>query len=236
MHNFWDSFTNTFNNREIALIFWLLVVFVFAIFKIKGFLKDVVSLIKGFVDVIFIQFTFWIYLLAIVVLFRFVGLWNTNMVKDSVIFLLITALVLVMKVATERKGKKSLKEIISDAVKPIILAEFITNLESFSLIGELILLPVLLTLYVGAYTKTNVPNEKDVAKGSNVVLTILSLVMLGYGIHHLYTHWPHWNTSEKQQTIRNFLFPALATLAFMPYLYFAMLFFDWDERRRSGRR
>ena len=231
MQNFWNEFTDIFNNREISLIFWLVFVFLLATFK-EGisFLKSTLGLLKQLFSksILITQFTFWAYLTGVVFLLEFLGLWNMGMIKDTFIFLLITALVLVMKIATEKNRKQSLKAIFADAVKPVIFAEFIMNLESFSLFWELLLLPIMLVFYFGAYTYKDKPGEENTAKGFNVILTLITLFILGYGIHYLYSHW---HKLDKQQTIRDFLFPVLTTLAFIPYLYFTILYFKWEEKK-----
>lgn len=235
MHNIWSSITNTFNNREISFMIWLLFVFGIVIYKERlGFLNGLWEFIKNFFSkvVLTIQATFWAYLIGVVFLLKFLGLWNTSMIKDTLIFLLITALVLVMKIATSRNRKQSLKEVFTDAIKPIVFAEFIMNLKSFSLFGELILLPFILVFYLGAYTNRNKPGQEYIAKGYNILLVALSLYTLYHGINYLYTSF---NIIDKQQTIRDFLFPVLTTLAFLPYLYGAIQYMKWEEKRIQKR-
>jgi len=235
MQNFWNHFTDLFNNREISLIVWLVFVFLLAAFKEgRSFLNNTLSLLKNLFSksILVIQLTFWTYLTGVVFLLQFLGLWNTGMIKDTLIFLFITALVLVMKIATDKNRKQSLKAIFADTVKPVIFAEFIMNLESFSVISELLLLPFMLVLYFGAYTYKDKSGEENTAKGFNIMLALVSLFILWHGIHYLYTHW---SNLDKQQTIRDFLFPVLTTLAFIPYLYLTILYFKWEEKKVQER-
>ena len=235
MNNIWNFLTDTFNNREISLIVWLLIVFILALFKERiGFLKTFGGLMANLFSktIITIQLTFWIYLIGVIYLLKLFGLWNMGMIKDSVIFLLITAFMLVLKIATGKNRKHSLKEVFTDAVKPIIFAEFVMNLESLSIIGELILLPVMVIFYFGAYTYKDKPGEESTAKAFNVIITLISLYLLYHGVHYLYANF---DVIDKQQTIRDFLFPVLATLAFLPYLYGTIQYMKWEEKRVQKR-
>lgn len=231
MNDFWNSFTDIFNNREIALVFWLISLILFTIFKLgKGFLKDIFVIVRDLFSrtILTIQLSFWGYLIGIIFLLKYLGLWNLSMMKDTIIFLSITALMLVMKIATEKNREQSLKTIFADAVKPIIFAEFIMNLESFSLITELIVLPLMMVLYAGAYSNKDKPEQQNIVKGFNLLLGFATIVILGYGIHYLYVNF---SILDKKQTIRNFLFPVLITIFFMPYLYGALKYFEWDNKR-----
>jgi hypothetical protein len=224
----WNSIIHVFNNREIALAFWLIVAFSIWVFKDRfDAIKSIFGLLKSFFGVIIMQISYWVYLSGVIVLLSYLGLWNTTMIKDSIIFLLISALVFMMKLVSERNGKRTLKEILADAVKPIILAEFITNLESFSLIGEIILLLWLVVAYFGSIQKGN-PEEVKNAKIFGTLFNLTGFAVFVYGVYHLYSHY---DVIDKRQTIRDFLFPVLSTIAFLPYLYCAIWFFKWEAER-----
>jgi hypothetical protein len=235
MNNIWNSFTNTFNNREVSLIIWLLVVLVIVLVKERlGFLKTCWGFVMNLFDktILIIQLTFWAYLIGVISLLKLLGLWNMGMMKDAVIFLLITAFMMVLKIATDKNRRRSLTEVFKDAVKPIIFAEFIMNLESLSLIGEIILLPVMLVLYFGVYTNKDKIGQENAAKGFNFLFTLVSVYLLYHGINYLYTNFA---SIDKHQTIRDFLFPVLTTLAFLPYLYGTIQFMKWEDEKVQKR-
>jgi hypothetical protein len=220
-----NQFLAIFNTRELALIFWLSVVIVLSIVPTK-MRRQTFSLIKAFFapKIFSVVVICWIYLAAIIFFASKLGWWNISMVKDSIIWTL-AVIILLAKVVT-KDSKRSLIEILKDTVQPIVLVEFITNVETLPLLLEIVLLPLLIFLYTGALIGKQKPEFETVVKLFNFLLVASGLFLLFYSVRYVVTNF---NVIDKHQEGLNFFLPLWLTIAFMPCLYMIGLYSKYEN-------
>ena len=134
--------TQIFNNRELSIIIWLILFFLFAFTK-NGVPKSFGKLISVFFGehVFSVVLIMIIYVELIILALALIGFWDLSLLKDTILWTAFVGFLLLMKTDKINSEKNYLKTIILDSFKGVIIIEFIANFYSFSLITELILIP-----------------------------------------------------------------------------------------------
>ena len=124
-----NTITDIFNNREMAIILWLLIFLIWVLT-----FKDIRSSIHSFGGTLF-QKLFIIAFLAmsiyvglILLLYFYLHLWDLTMVKETIYWFFGTALVLSFNVNNANDDEDYYKKILLNKVKFILILEFIINL------------------------------------------------------------------------------------------------------------
>lgn len=84
-----------------------------------------------------------IYVELIILGLTLIGFWELSMQKDTILWVAFAGFPLLMKSNKINSEQNYLNYIFKDSVKGIVIVEFIANFYSFSLITELILIPVM---------------------------------------------------------------------------------------------
>lgn len=148
-----------FNNRELAVIIWVTILFVAALFN-----TSIRKSFKGLLDAMFhkkILFAFLgmsLYIALIIYLLYLARLWNVSLIGDLVWWLFGTGLVLFFNIhkATEEEGffQKTAREVLTVT----FILGFITDLYVFNIWVELTLVP--LFLFMGALVGVAATDDK----------------------------------------------------------------------------
>jgi len=141
----WTDIQAIFNNREIALLLWLAVI-VLAVLLSK-LRKSLVPIVKILTSKMFLIIFSLIgaYLFGIILLLKNLEVWQTSNLKDVLFWLFTVGLILVFKI-NNAKSNAYFIGIFLSAIKWTIILEFVVNLYSFSLLAEILILPVLVFL------------------------------------------------------------------------------------------
>jgi hypothetical protein len=126
--------------------------------------------------------------------------------------------------------------IILTAISLTIILEFIVGFYNFSLIWELILIPIVTfisLLSLVAEMKKDEPNTKIVANILKGILTIIGFGILIYGIYQLSTNYTDFFTLSN---LKSFLLPPIFTLLFLPLIYFTVLYIKYERAFMNLRR
>ncbi|GGX15987.1 hypothetical protein [Aquimarina muelleri] len=231
------EFFKLLSNREISIIIWTLLFFAILVFKSKGSLLNLWSVIK----VIFVKkiIPFYIiiglYLFIIINIFRELSIWEFSLYKDFIYWFLTTGLVLFFGVS-DIKNYKDFTKIILTTTSLTTILEFIVGFYNFSLIWELILIPSLTfisILPVFADLKKDDPNTKIVANFLKNVLTIIGFGFLIYGIYKLIVDYADFFTLSN---LKSFLLPPIFTLVFLPIIYYTVLYIKYEKVFENLRR
>jgi len=220
-----------FNSREQALIIWLLVIIIWS-FSSDKMRPGTISLIKAFFapKVILVLVACWIYIGIILIFANKIGWWNQSMLKDSIIWMFVTVIILIMKVVSKGSKASSLWEIFKDVVQPIVIAEFIINLTPFGFFWELLLLPLITFIYLLILFAQRNPEHAIVAKFFNFLMACWGLYVIIWSIYQITINFNH---IDKHQEGLNFFHPIWLTIAFLPCLYGIMMYSRYDDNRAS---
>ena len=108
---------SSISNREMASLFWVTVFFIFLLSK--GELKQIIAdFLKNLFQkpIVIILFLFLLYTTFLIWIYKKSGFWNTNLEKDTILWVIGTALILVFN-SVKAQNFSHFKEIIKDAFK-----------------------------------------------------------------------------------------------------------------------
>ncbi len=143
-----------FSTREVALFIWFLLFLIF-VSRSKDVRHSIARAIKTFFSrKSIIAFSLLLlYILLIVFILSYIGFWDISLLKDTILWLLFSGSVLFMNI-NKIENVNYFSGLIKDNIKIIIIWEFLFNFYTFSLIGELVFIPVV-TLFssMGIFAK-----------------------------------------------------------------------------------
>lgn len=231
------EFYKLLSNREISILIWSFVIFAVLIISSKGSFGNLLNVIKALFSKKFIPFyiTFIVYFFLIIFLLNKFSIWEFSLYKDFIYWFLTTGIVLFFK-ANNLNTIKDFVKVILTATSLTIILEFIVGFYNFSLIWELILIPIVTfisLLSLVAEMKNDDPNTKIVANILKGILTIIGFGILIYGIYQLITNYTDFFTLSN---LKSFLLPPIFTLIFLPLIYFTVLYIKYDRAFMNLRR
>jgi hypothetical protein len=216
-----DTIWGTFNNREKALIVWLLILIVFffskSVFKSFGeVLKSLFSPKLFSVIIILVG-----YIILEVGLLKAIGFWDLTMLKDSIFWLFGSAAVFFFNVIKIRENENFFRDIIMDSIKTAALMEYVLNIYVFGFWGEFFLLPFLIII-VAMNTMAGLNKKtQSVQKLTKGILTITGLILIIYAAYNIgVDFYSFWNG----QNLSGFLLSLFLTILFLPALYLLGLY------------
>jgi hypothetical protein len=213
---------DTFNNREIAIAIWFVVILCFILFK-REFRKSLLGLLitafqtKILILIILMMFyTFWM----VFVLYK-ISLWNIFLLKDTIIWFFFTGIAMTFDLVPSRENVNVFRKIIIDNIKIVIIIEFIANMYTFPLVVELFLIPSL-TLIIGfeIVTKKDKRNE-SIAKLMSGLQIVIGLIILIYNVSKAVSDYKNFASLN---TLRDFLLAPLLSFLFLPLVYIFLKF------------
>ena len=210
-----------FSNREISIIIWVTIFFVF-VFTKKGVLKSFGHLIstlfqEKIIDTILLMI---IYVELLVLTLDIIGFWEIALLKDTIMWTVFVGFLLLMKTNKINSEKGYLKSIFKDSLKGIIIIEFIANIYNFSLTAELILIPIMTFIGISQIFTQDKPEYKPVEKLFSGITSLFGVVVLIYTIYKIYQGFGQF---ASLLTLKQFLLPIILTILYLPFLYFVAL-------------
>jgi len=221
------TFISTFNSREKAITAWLLLFLVWLLLR-KKTRDSALEVVKAFFQkkVISVFVGMLIYTVFIVALLYKVGLWDVFLIKDTIFWILGTAFVLLMNTNKATKSVKFFKGMLIDALKLIIVLEFIINFYTFNFWIEMILVPTLV-LVGGMSGLVEVRSEyKQAKRFIDSILAAFGIFSIVYALVKLVSDYQSLTTL---QNLRSFLLPPILTVVYVPYLYLFALFMAYEN-------
>lgn len=215
-----------FNNREIASAIWIGIFIVIFLF-VEEIRSSVGAVIKILFQKLFV-FTFltMVFYVAVIVfgLYR-IGLWEYSQLKNTIQWFCFSGVVVAFRYATSTKEGMKLKMIIADNIKIIIILEFLVNAYTFSLIGELLFVPIVtMIVAVNAFSQSK-EEYSSVVSLTNVLLSIMFFGLLAHSIANLVTDIDNFALFT---TLQSFLLTPMLSILFMPFVYLFVLYIAYD--------
>lgn len=218
--------TDVLNNREIAIAIWLVVLIFWVFIK-----TDVKGSVRGLLKQFFHYKILIPYLLAVcysvigVYILSQIGLWTIAQLKDTILWCIITIIGTMLTVTKARENKNYFKDAATENLKLSVIIEFATGVYTFSLLGELILVPfAALVGGMQAYTERK-PEYVAVKKVLSGMIVLLGLWTIGYTIYQISVHVREFASLN---TLRDFILSPFLALWFLPYLYVISLYMTYE--------
>lgn len=208
---------SVFNNREIAIAFWVIIVVTILIFTKAGkdFLKSVTPILfcKKFVIFYFVFISF--LCLVIYGLYK-IEIWSLKLVKDTIFWVMFVELPLFAKTIEEAKDARFFRKLIKDNIAISVAVEFLIGFWTFDLWVEILLIPFLVfisVLYAVAEREKKNKPAKSFLQG---ILTLLGVISFIYAIYNL-VHFPQDFFSV--DTLKVFVLPLILLILNLPVVY-----------------
>jgi|TARA_R110002051_G_scaffold37329_1_gene80277 hypothetical protein len=210
-----------FSNREISIIIWL-TIFILLVFTQKGVLKSFSHVIKAFfqqkiIDTVLLMV---IYIELLILGLTLIGFWEPPLLKDTILWTLFVGFLLLMKTNKINSEKGYLNSIFKDSLKGIIIIEFIANIYSFSILTELIIIPIMTLVGISQVYTQDKPEHKSVEKLFSGITSLFGIVVLIYTVYRIFQGFGEF---ANLMTLKSFLLPIILTILFLPFLYFVAL-------------
>lgn len=221
-----NKILDSLSTRELAITIWIIIALIaffihnnirhsiFGIFRALFVWKILVSLFSFFVHTI----------LYVFILYQF-DLWNITMLKDTIIWALGFGFVSLMNI-NKMINRRYFQNILFDSIKWTIAIEFIVNFFTFSLIKELILLPIIvLAAMMQAFASFDI-KHKQLDTLIKILLSLFSFFVFMFSLYKTILQHSALFTIDN---LKNFLLPVYLTITFLPFMYFYNLLAKYEE-------
>jgi len=213
------------NDREIAVLVWLAVLVAWA-FAMRDVRQAFIQVLKTLLSLKLLLPLLALvgYLCALAYVAQELGLWDSALTTDTVVWFIGTGLVLFGKTIDVFKRGGSVWSLFSAAVGLTVFVEVFVNLYVFPLPVELILVPLvsfLAMMSVVAGTEARFATIKKLVDGT---VGLIGIVFIIYVTIKLATGW----NDLDRTTWQRFALPIWMTLGVMPFLVCLGLYSNYD--------
>ncbi len=215
------------NTREVALITWLLIGLVWLIVypTSRDWLYDLIKAI--FPRNLSILYLCTIIYLSITIYFLYnLNVWNISLLKDTIIWIIITSSVLLYNVGKTKTPIKFLQKTVLATIGIATIIGFISNLEPFPYWVEFISIPIAILvsgIYVISESKEEFAQVRSVLKKAFALFSfgiLLYLIYFSVGNYKKYINW---------ETAKQFMLPILLTILYIPYLSIVSIYVQYED-------
>lgn len=216
-----NQLIQSFNNREIAILIWLFVLSIWAASR-KDFRASFYSLLKHLLHwkILLILCSMFLYIWLILVALQRTGFWDVLALKDTVIWVFGVAFVMLFNLDRASKNDDFFRSAIFNNLKLIVAFEFIVNLVSFSLIAELLIVPIATILVLLKAAAEASHEYEQTATVLNYALGLIGIFLLIITLRHLVIEFQEFATFRN---LRDLLLPVVLTSMFFPFIYLLAL-------------
>ncbi len=220
-----------FNNREIATAIWLLILFLFVIRhrKVGKSIKQSFNSLCQF-KILFPIILMIFYMGVCVIVLFLINFWDISMLKETIYWILGTALIGLINANEIKQRNGFFKQIIIKYVTLVFVLGFILNIYTFPLWIELLLVPTItftaLSIQITELQKSKDPRYDMVNKIFNKILSLTGLILLVITIYNTICN------HEEYFTILNakiFILPIILSTLYLPFIYLWALYLTYDE-------
>lgn len=221
-----ESPHNIFDNREIAIIIWLGVLIVCALFQ-KKIRQSLIEVLNAFIQkvVLISSILMLVYIGAMIYFLYRIHLWNISYLSDTIVWFLGVAFVMFIKINQTRNDDYFRKAVV-DNIKLVVFIEFITNLYVFNLLVELFLVPVLALLGYLLGVASARPKFKRV---ESLLTIIVALIGIGFLVYAIYNIIVDFRAFLSMQNLLIFIMPLILTILFLPFVYILAVYIIYDS-------
>jgi hypothetical protein len=220
-----NEILNSFSTREAALIIWILIALIFCLLK-KSIRESLFGILKALMAnkilisilLFFTHTSFYVFILLKL------GLWDKSLLKDTIFWTIGFGFVALMNV-NKVNNKTYFKQLFFDAIKWTIVIEFIVNFFTFSLITELILLPVIVLSATMQAVASFEEKHKQVEILLKKFLLYLSLSIFFFSLYKTITNYSDLFTFDN---FKSFILPVILSMTFLPFMYLYSLYVKYE--------
>ena len=165
------------------------------------------------------------YISLMIWLLNYTGLWDTSQIKNTIVWCVTVATVMLFRANVMSENKHFFKAAILDNLKIIVILEFIINVHTLNIWLELILVP-LSTFLILLVTVAELDKKHElVASLINGILIALGTILIIYALYTILTDMPSFTTYANFQS---FVLPPIMSIIYIPFMYFIALIMTYQ--------
>ena len=222
-----NTIRDIFNNREIAIGLWVIVaVILFLCTKAaREFLKTALPILFCKKFVVF-YIVFLSYLATVLYILHWAELWNLELLKDTIFWVLFVELPLFTKTIEKADSVHFFRKLLKDNIAVAVLIEFFIGFWTFSLAVELVIVPA--TFLISAlYAIASMDKKHMSAKRFfEVMFAVWGIVLLINAISCLFNS-P--STFFNLDTLKSLLLPLVLLIFNLPVVYGLALYNMYEQ-------
>lgn len=212
-------------NREIAISIWLVIVLVVLLLQ-KDIRSAVLDLVRGFMGIAAPIAIMLLYISLIVFVLHIDGIWEVSMTKDSIIWVIGGAFVMLFNSDKAMENETHLKDILIRNLTMLLIVEYLISQYVFALWFEILLVPVLTIL---AMLQAFAGTDKKYLQTKGLLDGLLGIIGIALLAHAIYGVVLDINNFATLDTLRTIALPIILTLAFLPFLYGFVLWMKYEN-------
>lgn len=220
--------TEIFNNREISIAFWMMVVFAFVIAKSTDFLSSAKSLGRSLFHYK-IMAVYWAavsYTAIGVYLLYKLDFWRLEQLKDTILWCIVAIFSTLLELSKIKEGEKYFRKALTKNIKYTIIVEFILNVYTFNLAIELFLVPLIIIMGFAQATADTKIKTPAVEKIANNFFVVFGLATIANTIYHIVAHFSDFASTK---TLNDFILSPFLAIWILPFLFIVSLFSTYEE-------
>ncbi len=209
--------TTTFNNRELAVGLWVAVGSIFCLIR-SELREGIWSIFRALLAPKLLTF-FGIIAVNVVILcwlLAAIDLWSTTQIPSTILWFTITGCVMGGRALEAQEDDGHFRRLLKNSLRLGAVFEFIVVAQSFGIVVELVLVPILSLL--GAMLVISEAKLKH-AQVKTLLEFILGATVLVFLWHSISIIWNQPEQFFTTDTGRNFIFPILMTIGCIPVFY-----------------
>ena len=212
-----NSLATLFNNREIASAVWLGILLL-VVSMSGGIRSSMWQVVRAFCcrRILIATSILLVYVAGIVWILDAIGAWTSVVLKETVLWFMFSGVALVFNLGVTQETDELFKTVMVNNLKLVIVLEFLIGTYTFSLLGELIFLPmatILVTL--SAYAKSK-EEYAAVAKFFGYVETAVGITVLALAVIKA---TDDFETLKSIDSIRRLLLPPVLSTLLVPFIF-----------------
>lgn len=216
-----------FSNREIAVSVWMLVFFSW-VFTKKEVRSSGEAVVLAFCNpkILLIFILMGAYTYFLVDFLNGVGIWDIDQLKNTILWFVFVASIELFKANKIYNEDGYFRDSIKGHFKLLTIFEFVVAFHCFSLIAELIIVPVI-SILVMLLAYSEIKEEyKPVERVMNFILSAFGVFLLIYGMYFISTNFGDF---AKYQTMMDFVIPIILSILLLPFIYVVSIFMLYEQ-------
>jgi hypothetical protein len=210
------------NNREWAILCWLSLGVAFALTRrdVRSGVRDLARTARQ-AQILLPVLIMLAYVSVLVRIGWRIGLWNVNLIKGTVVWFIVSGVVLLMNSAEAGRERRFFRRTALRTLEATVFVEFVTNLFVLSLPAELGLQPTVALLVAVSVVGGGEKRYHAAKRFVDALLAVVALGLAGFSMVQLVRQWDELN---KSASLLEFVLPVWLTLGLLPFIYLIALY------------
>ncbi|WP_324718073.1 hypothetical protein U7230_07360 [Carboxydochorda subterranea] len=216
-----------FSTREIATAIWL-VVFLVLVLRKAEVRHEVAGVLRAGAHpkIVLPIVCLAAYTALAVWALRTVSLWNPALLKETVLWFVLTGLATASEAITSASPHRVIRTAVRDSLRVVVLFEFLVGSYTFPLFWELILVPLVVIVSMMDIVARRDRKSSEIAAFLHWIQVVVGLAIVGSA---LYQAAIDYATLVSPGTLRIIALGPILTLMFIPAIYVLLLCTNYEE-------